>query len=250
MRAAPAAQTRFCLAMALLVLLSTPPTRADEIDLKVVDQAGTSGVASRIMMVKQDVETEVDLTDDNGEVTLDHTCMPGEQLFAVPFDPTYHPSPRETCSETVLLRVKRRESPDDEIVDRSRSVILVEYNDGTSGQYVAEYDGVLTAREVSMSGMTGSFCYVKLTFILNRDVYLVEEDGSWRRDDRNSSSEVLAKDRTRTSVAGSCERPSETDSRKVKDQGRGKLRSKLDKDLKGLLSRIQKTKGVESVELQ
>ncbi len=249
MRAAAAHSGHF-LPMALLVLLSTAPTQADEIDLRVVDQAGTKGVASRIMMAKQDAETEVDLTDDKGEVTLDHTCMPGQQLFAEPFDPTYHPSARETCGESVLLRVKKRESPGDEIVDRSRSVILVESGDGTSKEYIAEYDGVLTAREVNLSGMTGSFCYIKLTFTLNREVYLVEEDGAWRKDDSKSSSETLAKDRTKTSVSGSCSKPPDSISKKVVDLGKGKLRSKLDKDLQGLLSRLQKMKGVESAELQ
>ncbi len=243
---------RYLLAI-LIMLLLAPANRAEEIKVKVVDQAGASGVMSRVLMSKdkdQDVEIEVGSTDGMGELAFEHTCMLGDQLFAEPLDDSYYRSGKEECGESVLLRVKKRQLPEDELVDRSRSVILVQYRDGTSKEYVAEYDGVMNDREVSLGGMAGNFCYTKLIFKLNRDVYRVEEDGVWLKDESESSSETLAKDRTKTRPSGSCAGPPEPLYRKVEDLGKERLRSKISKDLQGLLSRLQELKGVESVELQ
>ena len=171
-------------------------------------------------------------------------------MFAEPWDDTYYRSEKEECGESVLLRVKKRQSPDDKLVDRSSFVILAEHGEGTSKEHVVEYDGVINEREVSLGGMSGSFCYQKLAFNLNRDVYLVEQDGAWLRRDSESSSETLAKGRTKTSPMGSCAKPSESVFRKVADQGRERLRSKLDKDLQGFLSGLQKMKRVESARVR
>ena len=81
-------------------------------------------------------------------------------------------------------------------------------------------------------------------------LYLVEENGAWKKDNSESSSETLVKDRTKTSLSGSCTKPPEAAYRKVADQGKERLRSKASKDLQALLSRLQKKKGVESAELQ
>ena len=199
---------------------------------------------------EQDVGTEIGFADEKGELTLHHACMLGDRLFAEPVDDSFYRSEKEPCSESVVLRVKKRQFPEDDLVDRSRSMILVEYNDGTSREYVAEYDGIINDREVNLGGMTGGFCYRKLTFKLNRDVYRVEESGAWLKDDSQSFSETLAIDRTKTSPSGSCAGPPESMYRKLEGQGKERLRSKLGKDLQGLLSRLQKMKGVESVELQ
>ena len=237
----------------LIMLFLASANRAGEIKVKVVDQAGSSGVESRIMMSKgerQDQEVEVDSTDGQGDLAFSHTCMPGDRLFAEPVDGSYYRSEKEACRESVGLRVKRRRLPEDELVSRSRSVILVEYADGAAGEYVVEYEGIMNDREVSVSGMSGTFCYTKLTFNLNRDVYRVEPNGAWRRDDAEFSSETLAKDRTKTRLAGSCGKPPEPMYKELEELGQQRLRSKLDKDLQGVLSRLQKMKGVESVKLQ
>ncbi len=242
-----------CLSVILIVPLSTPTNWADEIKVKVVDQAGMSGVQSRLMMSRnkeQDVAIEVDSTDEKGELAFNHTCMLGDQFFAEPLDGSYFRSGKEACGESVLLRVKKRQLPEDELVDRSRSVILVEYAGGTSRQYVVEYDGIMNGREVSLGGMSGRFCYTKFIFRLDRDVYLVAEDGAWLKDDSKSSAETLVKDRTKTSLPGACARSAEPMYRKVEELGKERLRSRLSKDLQELLSRLEKLKGVESVKLQ
>ncbi len=234
------------------MFLSNPMSRADEIQVKVVDQADMSGVPSRVLISsngEQDAENG-DYTDDGGELAFNRACSPGEQLLAVPLSHDYHRSGEEPCGATVLLRVKRREAPEDELVDRSRSMILVEYGDGTSREYVVEYDGIINQREVNLGGMTGGFCYNKYLFKLIRDVYLVGEDGAWLKDDSQSSSETLVKDRTKTSPSGSCSKPDHPIHGKVEEQGKQRLRSTLDKDLQALLTRLRKKEGVAAVELQ
>ncbi len=235
------------------MLLSTLTTSAEEVTVKVVDQSGMSGVASRITMSRDTgkaMGVEVGSTDEKGVLAFEHACMPGDQLFAEPLDGSYYRSEGAACKESVLLRVKRRQMPEDELVDRSRSVFLVEYTDGTSREYVAEYDGIMNEREVSLRSMSGSFCYMKLIFKLNRDVYLVEENGAWSKDDEKSLSETLVKDRTKTSLAGSCARPPGAIYGKVEASGKQRMRSRISKDLQGLSSQLRKMKGVESVELQ
>ncbi len=234
----------------LVMFLLAPADLADEVKVQVVDQAGTHGVMGRVMMSKGSERDMVGSTDENGTFAFDHTCMPGEQLFAEPLDDSYFRSGEETCGESVLLRVKKRQSPDDELVERSQSTVLVAYTDGTSREYVVEYDSVMNAREVSVGGMTGNFCYTKLTFNLNRDVYRVEQDGGWLKDDAQSSSQTLAKGRTKTQLSGACSKPHEPTYRKVEDQGKALLSSKRSKDLQSFLSRLQKSKKVESAELQ
>ncbi len=236
-----------------MLLLSAPMSRAGEISVKVVDRAGASGVMSRVMLSRngeQSEETEVGGTDEQGGMVLHHTCMPGDRLFAEPWDESYYRSEKEECGESVLLRVKKRQSSDDKLVDRSSFVVLAEHGDGSSKEYVVEYDGVINEREVNLGGMSGSFCYKKLTFNLNRDVYLVEQDGAWLKKGPESSSETLAKGRTKTSTSGSCAEPPESIYNKVEGQGMERLRSKVDKDLQGVLARLRKMKGVASARLQ
>ncbi len=221
--------------------------------MKVVDQDSTDGVKSQVMMSRakeKEKLVEVDRTDDKGELAFKYTCTLGDQLFAEPLDGSYYQSEKETCKQSVLLRVKKRQLPEDELVARRRAVIVVEYSDGPPKEYIAEYDGIMNGREVTVGGREGEFCYTELTFRLDRDVYLLEEDGFWLKDDSESSSEALIRNRTKTRPWASCARPSRPMYRKVENLGKERLSAELNEDLQGLLSRLQEMEGVESVRLR
>lgn len=238
-----------CLSTILAMLLLTSASRANEVKVKVIDQDNTNGVKSQIMMSRakeKEKIVEVDRTDDNGELQFSHQCVLGDRLFAQPIDGSYYLSEKETCKEAVLLQVKKRPFPEDELVARSRIFILLEYADGNSRQLVAEYDGVVRGQEVYVGGREGEFCHMIFSFRMDRDLYFLEDGGTWRRAHRPGSfSETLARDRTKT-----CAENFRRTYKRVENLGKEQLGGRLEKNLQELLSHLREMEGVEKVEVQ